>query len=192
MSWVFPCFLSTTFIENSKSCQAGTPNSTSHSQKLERSFVEILSATPGWSLLFLIKLQVFSPATLLKENLTQQHRYFPVNIAKYLTTGSFIKHLWWLLLNFSTESQKETISRSVIKTFKYFFQALRRWEGKGGGRGGGGGESSALPKFSANVLFFPKSFLNVSLLKEVIKNVHENQYSTRVSMPWNGSTINRL
>ena len=49
--------------------------------------------------------------------------------------------------------------------------------------GGGGGESSALPKFSANVPFFSKSFLNVSFLKEVIKNVHENQYSTRVSMP---------
>ena len=37
------------------------------------------------------------------------------------------------------------------------------------------------PKFSANVPFFSKSPLNVFFLKEVIKNVHENQYSARVS-----------
>ena len=27
-----------------------------------------------------------------------QHRYFPVNFAKFLRTPSFIEHLWWLLL----------------------------------------------------------------------------------------------
>ena len=34
--------------------------------------------------------------TLLKKR--PQHRCFPVNIAKFLKTGFFIQHLWWLLL----------------------------------------------------------------------------------------------
>ena len=27
-----------------------------------------------------------------------QHRYFPVNIEKFLKTGLFVEYLWWLLL----------------------------------------------------------------------------------------------
>ena len=44
-----------------------------------------------------------------------------MNIVKYLRTAFFVEHLWWLLLNFFTESQKETvfsINRSVMRTFK--------------------------------------------------------------------------
>ena len=42
------------------------------------------------------------PATLLKKRLW--HRCFPVNFAKFLRTTFFIDHLWWLLVNFFTES----------------------------------------------------------------------------------------
>ena len=42
-----------------------------------------------------ITLQAFSPATSLKR---LQHRRFPVNIAKFLGTASFMEHLWWPLL----------------------------------------------------------------------------------------------
>ena len=38
------------------------------------------------------------PATLLKKRLW--HRCFPVNVAKFLITSSFIKHLRWLLLQY--------------------------------------------------------------------------------------------
>ena len=53
-------------------------------------------------------------------------------------------------------------------------------EQEGGGRRGW---FAPLPpaKLSVNVLIFLKSPLNVSFLKELIKNVHENQYSTRVN-----------
>ena len=52
-----------------------------------------------WHLLSMT-LQAFSPATLLKG---LQHRCFPVNIAKFLRTASFIEHLWWTItmLNFN-------------------------------------------------------------------------------------------
>ena len=45
---------------------------------------------------------------------------------------------------------------------------------------GGGGLFVLFPKFSVGVPFFSMSPLNVPYLKEVTKNVHENQYSTRV------------
>ena len=31
-----------------------------------------------------------------------QHSYFPVNTAKFLRTGFFIKYLWWLLLRLAS------------------------------------------------------------------------------------------
>ena len=43
-----------------------------------------------------------------------------------------------------------------------------------------GGRLPTPPKFSVNVPFFSKSPLNVSFLKEVIKNVHENQYTSKL------------
>ena len=40
-----------------------------------------------------MKQQTLRPAVLLL-----QHRYFLVNIAKFLRTAFFIEHLWWLFL----------------------------------------------------------------------------------------------
>ena len=48
-----------------------------------------------WNL-FLIKLQIWRSAALLKRDSNIGVR---VNIAKFLRTAFFIKHLWWLLLN---------------------------------------------------------------------------------------------
>ena len=59
--------------------------------------------------------------TLLKETPTQ---VFSVNVAKFLRTAFFIKHLCCLLINIFTESQKETvfsINHSVMKTFRCSF-----------------------------------------------------------------------
>ena len=51
-----------------------------------------------WSL-FLIKLQACDKtANFNKEGL--KHRSFSVNMAKFLRTAFFIRHLWWLLLHF--------------------------------------------------------------------------------------------
>ena len=47
---------------------------------------------------------------------TRKHRYFSVNIAKKL----FIDLLWWLLLNFFTESQEETVF-SINGSFRSSF-----------------------------------------------------------------------
>ena len=47
-----------------------------------------------WSL-FLIKLQAWMFATLLKRD---HHMYFPMKFAQLLTTPFFIEHLRWLLL----------------------------------------------------------------------------------------------
>ena len=53
-----------------------------------------------WSL-FLIKLQDRRPATLLKKIF--QHRFLPVNIAKFSRTPFFIEqHISWLLLPYVT------------------------------------------------------------------------------------------
>ena len=46
--------------------------------------------------LFLNKVVGLRPATLLKKWLW--HRCFPVNFVKFLRTGFFTEHLWWLLL----------------------------------------------------------------------------------------------
>ena len=51
-----------------------------------------------WSL-FLIRLQAFQDCNFIKMRL--QHRCFPVNIAKFLRTTFFIKHVKWLQLIFS-------------------------------------------------------------------------------------------
>ena len=51
-----------------------------------------------WNL-FLIKIQAWRPATLLKKRL--QHRCFPVNVAKFLITATFIEDLWRQLLEFT-------------------------------------------------------------------------------------------
>ena len=48
-----------------------------------------------WSL-FLIKLQYWCPATLLKKR--YQHSCFPWNTSKCLRKAFFVKHLGWLLL----------------------------------------------------------------------------------------------
>ena len=48
-----------------------------------------------WSLLS-VRLEAFSPATLLER---LQHRYFPVNIAKFIGSASFIEHLRFCTLN---------------------------------------------------------------------------------------------
>ena len=64
-----------------------------------------------WSL-FLIKLQGL------------QHRCFPVNIVEFLRITFFVEHFWWLIGNFFTGSQKETvfsINCSVRKTFECSF-----------------------------------------------------------------------
>ena len=49
-------------------------------------FAALAGKPLGWSL-FLIKLQAFRSATLLKKRL--QHSCFPVNTSKFLRTGSF-------------------------------------------------------------------------------------------------------
>ena len=50
--------------------------------------------------LYLIKLQAFSPADVLKR---LQHRCFPVNIVKFLRTLFITEHLQWMLLkNYAT------------------------------------------------------------------------------------------
>ena len=49
---------------------------------------------------FLIKLQAFRRATLLKKRLCC--RCFPVKFAKFLRTSIFTEHLWWLLVLFLT------------------------------------------------------------------------------------------
>ena len=51
-----------------------------------------------WSL-FLIRLQAFQDCNFIKMRL--QHRCFPVNIAKFLRTTFFTKHVKWLQLIFS-------------------------------------------------------------------------------------------
>ena len=53
-----------------------------------------------WSL-FLINMQAWRPATLLKKRV--QHRFFPVKFAKNLRTPFFIEHVRWLLLEISHE-----------------------------------------------------------------------------------------
>ena len=45
--------------------------------------------------LFLIKLQVWRYAALLKKTL--HHSFYPVNFAKFLRTAFCMVHLWWLL-----------------------------------------------------------------------------------------------
>ena len=51
-----------------------------------------------WSF-FLIKLQAFTPATLLKRD---SNRYFPVKFRKFLRTPFSTEHLCWVLLPFHT------------------------------------------------------------------------------------------
>ena len=62
-----------------------------------------------WSL-FLIKLQDWSPATLLKKR--PQHQCFPVNITKCMTKTFFMEHLWKWLKNFQ-EFLKAVIHRTI-------------------------------------------------------------------------------
>ena len=50
---------------------------------------------------FFNKVAGFRFATSLKKRLW--HRRFPVNFAKFLMTSFLKEHLWWLLLNISTE-----------------------------------------------------------------------------------------
>ena len=45
-------------------------------------------------ILFLIKIQAFRPAAILKRD---SNRLFPVKFAKFLRARFFIEHLWWLL-----------------------------------------------------------------------------------------------
>ena len=42
------------------------------------------------------KVASLNACNFIKKSL--QHRYFPVNIAKFLRKSFFIEHLWWLLL----------------------------------------------------------------------------------------------
>ena len=65
-----------------------------------------------WSL-FLIKLQDWWPATLLKKR--PQHRCFPVNITKCLRIAFFMEHLRWLLLKMVEEFLR--ISNSTWEIF---------------------------------------------------------------------------
>ena len=66
---------------------------------LQNRFLKNFSIITGkhlcWSL-FLIKLQIWRSAALLKRDSNIGVR---VNIGKFLRTAFFIKHLWWLLLN---------------------------------------------------------------------------------------------
>ena len=57
-----------------------------------------------------------------------QHRFFPVNIAKFLRTTFFIEHLWWLLLtldlhpmNLGTACSKLRIKTLMWRNFSFFF-----------------------------------------------------------------------
>ena len=51
-----------------------------------------------WQNLFFNKVPGLRPATLSKKRLW--HRCFPVNFMKFLRTPFYIRHLWWLLLQF--------------------------------------------------------------------------------------------
>ena len=71
-----------------------------------------------WSI-FLIKLQGLQHR--IKETATQ---VFSAEYCGVFKNSFFIEHFWWLLLNFFTGCQKETvfsINHSVMKTFKCSF-----------------------------------------------------------------------
>ena len=55
------------------------------------------------------------PTTLLKKGL--QHRYFPVNFAKFLRTPIFIEHLRWLLLFFISRFSSFHVNENVYFLF---------------------------------------------------------------------------
>ena len=67
-----------------------------------------------WSL-FVIKFPAFKPANLLKKRL--QHRYFHINIAKFLRTAFFIEHLRQLLF----KAIFETCQNLTMKNKKDFY-----------------------------------------------------------------------
>ena len=76
--------------------------SSQQSWSLEKGFFKNFAKFTGTHLcqsLFLNKVGSLSPATLFKKRLW--HSCFPLNFAKFLKKLFFIKHLWWLLLNFS-------------------------------------------------------------------------------------------
>ena len=60
-----------------------------------KNFAKVTEKYLRWSLLFIIKLLAFRPATLLKKT---PSRCFSMNIVQILRTAVFIEHLWWLLL----------------------------------------------------------------------------------------------
>ena len=70
---------------------------------------------------------------------------------------------------------------SVLEQCLHYTQKLSHRHIRSSGAGGQGGRLLSPPKVFCQCAFFSKSPLNVSFLKEVTKNVHENQYSTRVS-----------
>ena len=61
-----------------------------------KNFAKLTGEHLCWSL-FLNKVSGIRPETSLKKRL--QHRYFPVNFAKFLRANFFTGHLRWLLLN---------------------------------------------------------------------------------------------
>ena len=48
---------------------------------------------------FLIKVTGLQACSFIKKRF--QHKNLPVNIVKFLRTAFIVKHLWWLLLNFT-------------------------------------------------------------------------------------------
>ena len=76
-----------------------------------------------WSL-FLIKLQAWRPATLLKKRL--QYRCFPVNIPKFLRTAFFIEHLQWLLLLLYLLYSVAMLSVASVVIWFYLFDPVLR------------------------------------------------------------------
>ena len=61
--------------------------------------------TPGLESPF-DKVAELKPCSFIK--MRPQHRYFHENIAKFITTAFFIKHLRWLLLNKGKTNLKST------------------------------------------------------------------------------------
>ena len=87
MSWAFPRFLSTNFIENSKSCQPGTPNSTSHSQKLRG----VLSATPALESCLFNKVASFQHCNFIKRESNTATQVFSGEYCKIFNNRFFHK-----------------------------------------------------------------------------------------------------
>ena len=75
--------------------------------------------------LFLIKLQAFSPATLLKKSL--QHMYFHANIAKFLRTLTLRNIRRWLLLWTCLKVNRNNCFVKINKNIWYAAKDKNEW-----------------------------------------------------------------